>query len=48
MHKSEIENKLREIDEHFENITASEFEANLEKAGVNEIESMKESGLELL
>lgn len=40
--------KLEEIKAHFENISAEEFEANLIKAGFNEIEPCADSDIIML
>lgn len=41
----DIIKKLREIDEHFNQITDEELEQNLIKAGINEIKSNEDSGM---
>lgn len=41
----DIIKKLREIDEHFNQITDEELKQNLIKAGINEIKSSENSGM---
>lgn len=40
----DLEKKLKEIEEHFANITPEEFEQNLIKAGLGRIKPASESG----
>lgn len=40
--------KLKEIEEYFENLTVEEFEENLKKAGHGVIEPSSKSGFELV
>jgi hypothetical protein len=40
--------KLEEIEEHFKNITAEEFEEGLKRSGEGYIEHSSESGYEMI
>lgn len=40
-----IKKRLKEIDNHFNQITAEELERNLIKAGINEIQSSEKAGM---
>ena len=42
------EDRLKQIDEYFKNITIQEFETTLEHAGIDRIKSCKDSGYELV
>jgi len=44
----DIEERLKRIDEHFEHLTVEEFEKKLERAGINEIKSSADFGMEMV
>lgn len=40
--------RLKRIDEHFQNITAEQFEENLEKAGIGQISPLAKFGMAMV